>query len=84
VTDVWLEDEEGNRINSLTSHEPVSLCLNADVSDQFIGKTDLEVAFSINTIDGHRLFTVVSSWTNDALVVKSPHFAVACDLPVFR
>lgn len=81
VSDVWLEDASGRRISTLSRHEPVSLCLNAHVSDQLIGRSDLEVAFGINTIEGHRLFTVVSSWSDNRLDVRSRDFAVACDLP---
>jgi lipopolysaccharide transport system ATP-binding protein len=81
VTNVWLEDDKGDRINSLTQQTPVSLCLEADISDQFLGRTDLEVAFSINTIEGHRLFTAVSSWTGETVSTQSSLLAVACDLP---
>lgn len=81
VMDVWLEDVKGGRVSTLTRHEPISLCLNATVSDQFLGRSDLEVAFSVNSIDGHRLLTVVSSWNNDALEIRSRNFSVACDLP---
>lgn len=81
VTDVWLEDDQGRRTTTFTSRDPVSVCLNATVAQEFVGRSDLEVAFSINTIEGHRLFTVVSSWVNDTLEVTTTDFAVACDLP---
>jgi lipopolysaccharide transport system ATP-binding protein len=81
VTDVWLEDESGHRVTRLTRQSPVSLCLDAQVSDQFIGRADLEVAFSINTIEGHRLVTLVSSWSGQSLLIKSSRWAVTCDLP---
>jgi hypothetical protein len=80
IMDVWLEDANGERITTLRRDEAVSMCLKARVSDQFLGRNDLEVAFGVNTIDGHRLFTVVSSWTNDTLEVASPELSVACDL----
>lgn len=81
VSDVWLEDERGNRLKTLTRQSPVSLCLDAHVSDQFLGRADLEVAFSINTIEGHRLVTIVSSWSGQSLLIKSSRWAIACDLP---
>ena len=80
IRDVWLEDGRRNRVRTLTRGTTVSFCLDADVSADFLGRSDVEVAFSINTIEGHRLFTVISSWTNDALVIRSSHLAVACDL----
>ena len=81
VRDVWLEDKQGERIRSLTRDTPASLCLDADVGANFVGRSDVEVAFSINTLEGHRLFTVISSWTNDQLMIKSPRMSIACDLP---
>ena len=81
VRDVWLEDDRGQRIRSLTRETLASLCLDADVSTDFVGRSDMEIAFSINTIEGHRLFTVISSWTNDALLIESSRLSVACDLP---
>lgn len=81
VNNVWVEDRNGAQVTTLTKHSSISLCLEAAISDQFVGRNDLEVAFSINTLGGQRLFTVVSSWTGATFASDSPLLAVACDLP---
>ena len=46
----------------------------------FLNHRDVDFAFGIDTEEGHRLFTVVSSWTEDLILIDGPHIAVACDL----
>ena len=81
VRDIWLEDDSRNRIKALTRDTSFSLCLEADVDEMFLNRTGLDIAFAIDTEEGRRLFTVISSWTNDALVIRSSRLAVACDFP---
>ena len=81
VGDVWLEDQNGTRITALIRDTAFSLCLVAEMAPTFLNRSDVDVAFAIDTEEGSRLFTVISSWSAESLEIRASRFAVACDLP---
>lgn len=81
VKSVWLV---GTRSDAIVSGEPISLCLEATVTEQYEQRTDLQVAFGIDLLDGQRVFTVLSSWEGgEPIKSLGGRIAVRCDIPEF-
>ena len=81
ITSVWLE---GTRSDAILSADPISLCVDATVSEQYERRTDLQVAFGIDALDGQRVFTVLSSWEGGGPIeTAAGRIAVRCDIPEF-
>jgi lipopolysaccharide transport system ATP-binding protein len=81
VNSVWLE---GTQSHAIISGEPISLCIEATVTEQYEQRTDLQVAFGIDMLDGQRIFTVLSSWEGGEPILSSyGRIAVRCDIPQF-
>jgi lipopolysaccharide transport system ATP-binding protein len=82
IRDVWIEDGRENKTNVFIRGAALSLSLRADFERVFQNRTDVEFAFAIDTQEGRRLFTVISSWTHhDApRVLTTPQLVVACDV----
>lgn len=64
----------------IVSGEPTRLHLTARAEGEYCNRSDLQVAFGIDTIEGQRLYTVLSSWDNTEIDVISGVISVACDL----
>lgn len=80
---VWIATRQ-DASDVVESDDPVSVCLTARVDGDYQGRTDLEVAFGIDTIEGQRLFTVLSSWTEAVVETSSGEIRVACDIEGLR
>lgn len=81
VSSVWLE---GTRSDAIVSGEPISLCIEAKVTEQYEQRTDLQVAFGIDSLDGQRVFTVLSSWEGgEPIKSLGGRISVRCDIPEF-
>lgn len=75
---VWVATKQATEVAE--SGDPVSVCLTARVDGDYRGRTDLQVAFGIDTIEGQRLFTVLSSWAEAVVETLSGEIRVACDI----
>lgn len=81
ISSVWLE---GAQADTISSGDAISLCMTATVSEQYAKRTDLQVAFGIDALDGQRIFTVLSSWEEGGTILSSKgRIAVRCDIPDF-
>ena len=80
ITRAWLEDANGEHPARLTRQSQVSLCLEAEVSELFQNRDDLDIGFGIDTEDGRRLFTVVSAWLGETIRTTASVLRIACDL----
>lgn len=81
INSVWLE---GTHSDAIVSGAPIGLCVEAVVSEQYEHRTDLQVAFGIDSLDGQRVFTVLSSWEGGGPINTSEgRLAVRCDIPEF-
>ena len=79
ITRVWiLKDNE--EVDTLESGVNISLCLSACVSHEFSKRPDLQVAFGIDTLDGQRLYTVLSSWSGNEVDTSTGNINVACHI----
>lgn len=65
---------------TVESGGPISFNLLAQANEDYRHRKDLEVAFSINSIEGQRLYTVISSWGGEEVDASSGEIRVACDL----
>jgi len=79
VESVWVSSAEGPAL-SIESGEAISFNVIACVAEQFRYRQDLEVSFSVDSIEGQRLFTVISSWSNAELDASSGEIRAACDI----
>lgn len=79
IETVWVELNSGS-LQPLASGEPLSLCLSARVEEEYQSRKDLQVAFGIDTIEGQRLYTVLSSWDGTLMDTSSGAINIACDI----
>ena len=81
VSSVWVERTHSEAI---ISGEPISLCLEANVAEQYEQRSVLQVAFGIDSLDGQRVFTVLSSWDgSEPIKSVGGRIAVRCDITEF-
>jgi lipopolysaccharide transport system ATP-binding protein len=78
---VEVQDREGVPISSLTDRDPVVFTLEAEVAPDFRGRNNLHVGFGVDTADGRRLLTTVSSWENTSFTASGDQLKVRCVIP---
>jgi lipopolysaccharide transport system ATP-binding protein len=64
----------------LTSGDQLSLCMTASVESEYQSRKEMQVAFGIDTIEGQRLYTVISSWDGMSIEANSGRIDIACDI----
>lgn len=78
IRNVWMEDASGEKISVVLPSQRVCLVLEADVDPQYqIGKK-IGVGFGIDTPDGNRLFTTVSTWLSSEIKTSGDRLSVRC------
>lgn len=82
IENVWVATNQAES-DVIESGYPVSICLDARVDGVYRGRTDLQVAFGVDTVEGQRVFTVLSSWTGTMVETSSGEIRVACDIEGF-
>ena len=80
IQDVWIEDESNQLIATIGMGGSANLCVKLRVSNDLKGKK-VNVGFGIDTLDGRRLFTTLSSWKNAEVVPQRDEIIVRCNLP---
>ena len=80
IRDVWLEKLNGDQLESIGSGDGLRFCLAADVEDEYLGRDDLTISFTIDTVDGTRLYTAVSSSEGFRVDTSSSEMKIACEL----
>ncbi len=80
IRDVWLETLNGGRLEGIKSDDGLRFCLTANVGDHFRGRDDLDISFTIDTLEGTRLYTAISSWTGARVDTSSSEINVACQI----
>lgn len=83
ISGVWIENDMAENVHSSMSGDSLRVCLDAIISDSFSARKDLQVAFGIDSIEGTRLYTVLSSWSLTAVEVVDGALRVACDIDQF-
>jgi lipopolysaccharide transport system ATP-binding protein len=81
VKRVWVTNYKNEAIHSINPAECVFLNLEAVVSKEYHNKKNIVIGFGINTLEGRRLFTCVSSWVNKEIQTKGNYLLVRCKLP---
>ena len=79
IETVWV-DHGKQPSGPLASGDPLAICLDARVEGDYRARNDLQVAFGVDTIEGQRLYTVLSSWDGTSVNAGSGRIRVACDL----
>jgi lipopolysaccharide transport system ATP-binding protein len=79
IEHVWVT-MEGNEPTTVESGSAVSICLTAQVGEDYRGRLDLQVAYGLDTIEGQRLYTVLSSWAGEPVETSEGTIRVACDI----
>lgn len=80
ITAVKFCDENMNALTQVHSNEPGCLYLEARLDPSLQNNKVLSVGFAIDSIDGKRLFTTVSTWTENEIVSQGESLAVLCRL----
>ncbi len=79
IVDVQVRPSSG-RSQPLESGEGVSISLLAKVDGLYRSREDLQVAFGVDTVEGQRLYTVLSSWSSASINAASGVIHVACEI----
>lgn len=67
-------------LQPVESGEGVVIYLLAKVDDVYQSRQDLQVAFGIDTVEGQRLYTVLSSWSGASINAATGSIHVACEI----
>jgi lipopolysaccharide transport system ATP-binding protein len=81
ICNVWLEDTFGNKIDHVMPLQSVYINLEADVDEHYQNGKQISVGFGIDTLDGKRLLTTVSSWDNTEIKTRGEKLSVRCFFP---
>jgi lipopolysaccharide transport system ATP-binding protein len=81
ITDVWVTNDRGDAVHTLSANESAYLNMKLSVSPEYQNGKKISIGFGIDTFEGRRLFTTVSSWVNDEIVTVSDRLAVQCCIP---
>ena len=81
ITDVWTSNEQGEAADTIPTNEPLYLNMKLAVSPEYRNGKKISAGFGIDTFEGRRLFTTVSSWVNDEIVTFGDRLAVQCRIP---
>jgi lipopolysaccharide transport system ATP-binding protein len=79
INRVWVTTDELAHA-TVESGRAISLYLQAQVDQGYRKRTDLQVAFGVDTIEGQRLYTVLSSWEGTPIDPSSGEIQAACDI----
>lgn len=80
IKKVWVSNLNNEVIHNINSTESVYLNLEAVVSEQYQNNKNVVSGFGIDTTDGRRIFTCVSSWVNKEIYTKGSLLVVRCKL----
>jgi lipopolysaccharide transport system ATP-binding protein len=80
ITDVRICDDQLKSTETVVTNTPVSLYLEAVLDPEYQQHKELEVGFAIDSTEGKRLATMVSSWSNDKVVSDGELLKVTCRL----
>jgi len=78
ITSVKFCDEQMNVLTQIRANAPACLHLEARLDASLQNNKLLAVGFAIDSIDGKRLFTTVSSWTESKVVSHGDLLSVLC------
>jgi lipopolysaccharide transport system ATP-binding protein len=81
VKNVWLTNEEGNKITIFKSNQRMIIDIEAQVSDEFQNGKNIDIGIGVNSSDGQRQFTSFASWDNQSIKTTQSKLVVACTLP---
>jgi homopolymeric O-antigen transport system ATP-binding protein len=80
VRRVAVENDAGVPVTRFAPDDLIALTLEAEIGEENLGR-DLSVGFGIDTELGQRVFTVVSSWAETAIVASDRNLAIRCVIP---
>jgi len=65
---------------AILSGERLAIGIRCSVDPQYAGRSDLQVAIGIDTVDGQRAFTYISSWDGFSIAVVDNQIKVECSV----
>lgn len=79
VRDVWTSSG-AERASAIESGEPLCVNVVADVAPEYILRRDLELSVTLDTIEGQRLHTGISSWESFEIDASTGKMQVECKI----
>jgi len=79
ITKVWITNAMNEITHIFSSLAIASINLTADVGPKY-QHNNISVGIAIDSSDGKRIFTVVSSWGDQKIRTNGPHLTVRCIL----
>jgi lipopolysaccharide transport system ATP-binding protein len=77
ITNVWTASASQECGAKILAGEPMYIHIKLEVQPQYRGK-NISVGIAVDTANGKRLFTNVSSWEGDKLIVDGDSAVVSC------
>ncbi|MCK4821398.1 ABC transporter ATP-binding protein, partial [bacterium] len=77
IVNVWTSSASQEHGAKILTGEPMCIHIELEVHSQYRGK-NINVGIAIDAVNGKRLFTNVSSWEDDEIVIDSDSAVVSC------
>jgi lipopolysaccharide transport system ATP-binding protein len=81
IKDLWIADARSHRNNEISLDEPLEVCIDASASAPYRNRNDIVIGIGIDTRDGRRLATCVSSWVDNRIEMRSERSRIRCLIP---
>lgn len=79
ITNVRIINDH-HEIDTIESGRGLSIHILAMVSENYKQRSDLQVALGIDSLEGQRLYTVLTSWSDTSIDSSSGLISVVCDI----
>lgn len=77
IANVWTSCFSQERESKIFPGEPMYINIELEIQSQYRGR-NIDIGIAVDTADGKRLFTNVSSWENAHIVIKADSALVVC------
>lgn len=80
--DVWVSNGLDEKCIIIKPNERMSINMKAEVSREYQDKNDIVFGIGIDSVDGRRLFTCMTSWANKIIQIIDRVILIRCVLPM--
>jgi lipopolysaccharide transport system ATP-binding protein len=81
VRRLWMTNAKGQETNEVAAGEAVAIAIEADVQKEFQDGKSIVAGFGVDTLEGRRIFSCLSSWARREIITKRGKLVLRCVLP---
>jgi lipopolysaccharide transport system ATP-binding protein len=78
---LWVTNAKGQETNEVPAGEPVAIAIEADVQKEFQDGKSIVAGFGVDTVEGRRIFSCLSSWARRDISTTGENIVLRCVLP---